>query len=56
LNEWLKREEKRRAERKEQRMTMIKDHMKPAWGNSLESARIRERLAKKAGIRSHVGA
>lgn len=56
LNEWLRREEDRRAERKERTRTMIRDHMAPYWGNSLESARLREALAKKAGITSHVGA
>lgn len=53
---WITNEQSRRAKRKEQNMARIKDYMKPAWGSSLESARIREALAKKAGITSHVGA
>jgi hypothetical protein len=56
LNEWVKREEDRRAKRKERNHQIMKDHMSPIWGSSLESARLREALAKKAGIRSHVGA
>lgn len=56
LNEWVKREEVRREKRKERNRTLIKDHMAPFWGTSLESARLREALAKRAGITSHVGA
>jgi hypothetical protein len=56
LNEWVKREEVRRSKRRERNSALIRDHMAPYWGNSLESARLREVLAKRAGIRSHVGA
>lgn len=56
LNEWVKREELRRETRKKRNIELMHDHMKPYWGNSLEAARLREKLAERAGIRSHVGA
>lgn len=56
LNEWSKRETDRKEKRKERNHLLIKDHMSVYRGSSLESARCREALAKKAGITSHVGA
>lgn len=56
LNEWMAREQKRREERKQRNKQVIQDHMKPYWGSSVEAARLREKLAEKAGITTHVGA
>lgn len=55
LNIWLVNEQDRRARRKAENLARIKDHMKPYWSPTLEAGRLREELAKKAGIRSHVG-
>jgi hypothetical protein len=56
MDEWMHREQIRRAKRRLEKSMLIKEHMKPVWGSSLESARLRGELAKKAGIKSHVGA
>lgn len=54
--EWMFNEERRREKRREMKRQIMKDHMSPYWGNSLEAGRLREVLAKRAGIKSHVGA
>lgn len=56
FDEYIRHETKRREDRKQRNTQIMHEHMKPYWGNSLESARLREQLAKKAGIRTHVGA
>lgn len=56
FDEWVRHEAKRREARAERNKQIMHDHMRPYWGNSLESARLREKLAKRAGITTHVGA
>lgn len=56
FDEYVRHETQRREARAARNKEIMHDHMRPYWGNSLESARLREALAKKAGITSHVGA
>jgi hypothetical protein len=55
LNELRAQQEEETRKRVERKRAYIKDKMSPYWASSLEAGRLREELAKRAGMRSHVG-
>jgi hypothetical protein len=55
LNEFRAQQEAEVAKRLANKKAYIRDKMKPYWANTLEGGRLREELAKRAGMRQHVG-
>lgn len=55
LHEYQQRMLAQEEKEKEEQLQSIRDYMKPIMGSSLAAGRMREELAKKAGISEHVG-
>lgn len=55
LNELRAQQEAETAKRVANKQAYLRDKIKPYFSSSLESGRLREELARRAGMRSHVG-
>jgi hypothetical protein len=47
--------DKRQAKRKQEALLKIRDRMSAVWGSSLGAGRLRNEIAERAGLTSHVG-
>lgn len=55
LHEYQRRQEMLEAKERDEQLQFIRDTMRPYLGSSLAAGRMREELAKRAGITEHVG-